>query len=197
MLAVHSEAHCRYVDNAPPFQPTVPAKHGRYPASPRRRLRQCPPTFEEAKLLGQTGRTGMNFEIHPKIGAGPLKFGMGSKDVRAAFGDHCRTFKRTSDSPGVVDHYAEFGLFVGYDASGTVEALEFDSSAKISIDGMLLQNSDAGSIKLMLKILDVPFSQDESAVLAKDIGVAFWVPDIHSDERASVESIIVFRDGYW
>ncbi len=134
----------------------------------------------------------MKFELAPKHGAIPIRFGMTVEQVRALFESLPESFKRTPASKYPLDYFAEHGVFVNYDADGAVEAVEFTKDSAVTYSGASIQNLMRSDVVNFFSKIGVAYSEDEAAITSNELGVSFWFPD----NDAVAESILVFRYGY-
>lgn len=139
----------------------------------------------------------MQFEFIPRKGAGPIEFGMGVEQVRRLINEPHRSFKRTSLAAHPLDQFESAGLFVNYDAAGLVEALEFDDTADLTMNGLSLQGLSPQSAKNLIRNAGARFKESEDGVVSIDLGLSFWFPDKAEEPNAPAKSVLAFRDGYF
>lgn len=139
----------------------------------------------------------MRFEIAPKKGAGPIEFGMNVDRVRALIGVTPKSFKRTPLSKHPLDHFECEGMFVNYDAAGTVEALEFDDSAELTLNGESVQGISPQGVKRLVQNAGARFQESDDSIVSNDLGLSFWFPDKDEEPNSPAQSVLVFRDGYF
>lgn len=97
----------------------------------------------------------------------------------------------------ISDHYDEIGFFVYYDNKRRVEALEFYEPANIFLNKVNLLKIQA------VDAYDLVCSLDKDAVINSDgltsfkLGVGFYAPYYSENSLYPVESVIVFKQGYY
>jgi hypothetical protein len=139
----------------------------------------------------------MRLEIAPKCGVGPIKFGMNVDRVRALIGVTPKSFKRTPLSKHPLDYFECEGMFVNYDSAGTVEALEFDDSAELSLNGERIQGISPQGVRRLVQNAGARFQESDDSIISNDLGLRFWFPDKVEIPDAPAQSVVVFRDGYF
>lgn len=139
----------------------------------------------------------MRFEIAPKKGAGPIEFGMKVDRVRALIDATPKSFKRTPLSKHALDHFEGEGMFVNYDETGTVEALEFDDTAELTLKGVSVQDLSPQDVKRLIRNAGATFQESDDSIVSNDLGLSFWFPDKAEAPNSPAQSILVFCEGYF
>jgi hypothetical protein len=139
----------------------------------------------------------MRFEIAPKKGAGPIEFGMKVDRVRELIGASPKSFKRTPLSRHPLDHFESEGVFVNYNAAGLVEALEFDDTAELTLNGVSVQRMSPRDVKRLIQNAGASFLENDDSIVSNDLGLSFWLPDKDEEPNSPAQSILVFGDGYF
>lgn len=139
----------------------------------------------------------MRFEIAPRKGAGPIEFGMNVEQVRALIGIAPKSFKRTPFSKHPLDLFEGEGLFVNYDTAGSVEALEFDDTAELALNGVSVQGVSPQQARTLVENAGASFQESSDSIVSTDLGLSFWFPDKDEEPDAPAQSVLIFRDGYF
>jgi hypothetical protein len=138
----------------------------------------------------------MNFEIQPYVGAGIIKFGMSQSTIRQLMlGNDVQDFKRNSNS--ISDYYEKAGLFIYYDKNKIVEAIEFHQPATVVLGGICLFSIKALDAYSLIYSLDNNVVNDNDGLTSFTLGVGFYAPHYNDNSSLPLESIIVFRQGYY
>ena len=139
----------------------------------------------------------MKFEIHSHEGAGPVRFGMTTTEVREALGGEFESFKRGPDEQHPLDKFSDHRCFIYYDASGKVEAIEFAKRGEPMLGGVnLLGLGYADLVKLItMKDPDVVIKND--GFTSVNLGIGCWAPAGEDEPESPPDSVIVFRRGYY
>lgn len=138
----------------------------------------------------------MDQEIKPLEGFGRLRLGMSRTDVDALFEEKPRTFHRGHD-PNETDHFVNAGIFVCYDQAGVVEAVELAEPARTVLNGRDLLSMTFTEARAFLANLDAGLVVDVDGLTSYALGVGAWSPFAKDDPQAPIESVIVFRKGYY
>ncbi len=141
----------------------------------------------------------MKFDIHSHEGAGPVRFGMTTTEVREALGAEFKSFRRdpsSDDHP--TDHFKKLGCFVYYDASGKVEAIEFAEPAEPTLGGVNLLGLGYADLVELITAQDRDVVMEErEGFTSVDLGVGCWAPDGENEPETPPVAVIVFRRGYY
>jgi hypothetical protein len=139
----------------------------------------------------------MNYVIDPLRGVGAIKFGMTPEEVRSRMRSDFESFKRTPQVSFPSDYFPTEGTFFYYDASGSLEAIEFAPPARPTVNGLDLFSLTFGQAVAKLAVLDDSVKEDVDGAIAHRLGVSLWAPSAKHDRNAPVESVLAFRRGYY
>jgi hypothetical protein len=139
----------------------------------------------------------MKFEINPKVGAGPVRFGMDTNSVRRALGGQFDSFLKTPASAVPCDYYERLGVFAYYKPPGILEALEFVEPAELYFNGRSLLGEPASIVKQVLDQLDKNLELDSSGMISHQLGIGILAPGWDDNEYVLVQGVIIFEDGYY
>ena len=140
----------------------------------------------------------MNFEVESFVGVGPIKLCMSRKDVQKIMaGNDVEDFKRSSSSELPSDYYCDVGVFVYYDNSECVAALEFHEPAHLLFHGNEILKMPAEMAYRLISGLDTEVEIDGDGVTSFNLGVGFYAPNYEENPKAPIESMMVFRKDYY
>ena len=131
------------------------------------------------------------------VGIDEIQFGMSLADARNAISSPYKSFKRTPASEHPCDFYENIGLFVYYDRSSLVEALEFCEPAQLNFKGVDLVASSFEDLVNLLKSLDQGVELEGDSFTSYSLGIGGYAPDLEENPNCACESVIVFKDGYY
>ena len=139
----------------------------------------------------------MNYVIHPLRGVDQIEFGMTPQQTRSRMKGDFELFKRTPQVSFPSDYFPEEHAFFYYDVSGLLQAIEFAPPAQPTIGGLDLFGLTFGQAVTKLRLLDNSLEEDADGAIARRLGVSIWAPLAKDDRNAPVESVLVFRKGYY
>ena len=134
------------------------------------------------------------FDIENIRRVGPISIGMTKAQVHEQLGDDCKSFRRTPEMEVPCDYYENEGVFVYYKSGGFVEAVEIASPSEARIDGRNLLSMKLPEAHRFLKSLDDDLVCETDGAISVAIGIAIYTS---GDSNSTVESAIVFEDGYY
>lgn len=140
----------------------------------------------------------MEFEIQPKVGVGPLRFGMSRSEAREAFKPaQIRSFGSDTATPS--DHFIDPGsnVLVYYTDDGMVEAVEFARGAQPVLAGRRFLGQPFREAVDSLRELDPGIQVEHDGATSNHLGIGFYAPSAGREKDALVEGVIVFREGYY
>lgn len=132
----------------------------------------------------------MKFEIKPYVGAGVIKFGMDDKIIREILQLEPQKFKKSPLSEVRSDAYLFCHVY--YKENGVCEAIEFFEPAYVTFQGKALLGISYEKISSFFKELDGSIEEDETGTISFKYGIS-----IYSSDLQSVESVLVFEEGYY
>lgn len=77
------------------------------------------------------------------------------------------------------------------------EAVELASPARPALEGTVLVGIPLQDAKKIIEVFDPQCEIDETGLLSFRLGVGLYVPEMDEHGNGIVESVIVFRDGYY
>jgi hypothetical protein len=139
----------------------------------------------------------MKFEIHSHEGAGPIRFGMTTTEVREAMGEEFESFMKGSDSEHPTDVFTESQCYVFYDASGKVKAIEFWEPAQPTLGGVDLLGLSYADLVKLIRAQDPDVEVNLEGFESLNLGIGSYAPDGEDEPESPAETVIVFRRGYY
>lgn len=138
----------------------------------------------------------MRFDLHPRIGVGPLKFGLSRVEIEAVLGSKPRRFFRSQFSPSMTDHFETIGIFVYYDKFDCAEAFEFPADAELELKNVRLCGLSARAFARAVE-LESFIEASEDSVGSESLCVSAYYPGLSKDQSAPQQSVIVYKPGYF
>lgn len=135
--------------------------------------------------------------ITPNKGVGPIHFGMTREEVRNVLGGRVVKFKKTPISNTFTDAYDDHGIYIYYDSNYRCEAIEMAFPADPELEQIQMIGRTFSGVKGMITSHDCDVELDEIGLLSFKLGVGLYVPFLEESENHLVESVIVFREGYY
>lgn len=139
----------------------------------------------------------MIFDISPLVGAGTLKFGMASNQVRKELGVNFKSFKRTPAAEMPCDYFDSVGVFVYYRKPDVVEAIEFALPAEPIFEEHNLLQMPFKDLLELLRAKDDQLEIEVDALSSNALGIGAYAPNAEESPDLPVDSIIVFERGYY
>lgn len=133
----------------------------------------------------------MDFVIDPYVGAGNLRLGMTTQEVREIMGVEPEPLEKAAREQSTADLFEQQGIVVFYDEQGRSEAIEFNGPATPAYDGQSLLRLSQDSATAWLKKVDPDAQIDLPDLTSNKLGIALFVDD------SQVVSVLVFKKGYF
>ena len=138
----------------------------------------------------------MRFDLHPRNGVGPLKFGLSRSEIEAVLGMKPHRFLKSQFSQSMTDHFETLRLFVYYDKFDCAEAFEFPADAELELKNVQLCGLSAHAFARAVE-LDSVFEAFEDSVGNECLCVSAYYPRLSKDKSAPQQSVIVYKPGYF
>jgi len=139
----------------------------------------------------------MEFEIYPYLGVGSIRFGMSPQDVRRVIGEPYSSFLKSPDSLLPTDSFDGEGVHVYYKAPGQVEAIEMAHPSAVVWQGTNLIGQKFEDVRRWIELVDPEAVIDDSGLTSYKLGFGVFAPGSGKDPSLRVESVIIFREGYY
>ncbi|MEL6729294.1 MAG: hypothetical protein AAFP81_12635 [Pseudomonadota bacterium] len=138
----------------------------------------------------------MRFDLYPRIGVGPLNFGLSRSEIESVLGIKPHSFLRNQFSQSMTDHFEMLRLFVYYDKFDCAEAFEFPADADLELKNVQLCGLSAQAFARAVE-LDSAFEVSEDSVGSERLCVSAYYPGLSKDQSAPQQSVIVYKPGYF
>jgi hypothetical protein len=135
----------------------------------------------------------MKVTIIPGIGILQLPFGLARSLVREEVPGNLRTPSRKPSE----DYFPDTGLFTYFDKSDQLIAVEFFEPAQVLLNGRQLLGMPLGQAKGVLAAAGGEVEDDPAGAMCMNIGVGLYVPSARDYPDDPVETVIVFKEGYY
>jgi hypothetical protein len=139
----------------------------------------------------------IKFEIAPYQGAGNIHLGQSRSEVRTALDADYVEFRKAATSVNTADHFERLGIFVYYDVSDEVEAMEFSLPADVRFGGKPLLQMTCKAVVEQILLNDSNLLIEDDGFISTKFGISAYMPESPSSETDPPESILVFREGYY
>ncbi|MBU3178385.1 hypothetical protein KPL47_18840 [Clostridium estertheticum] len=133
-------------------------------------------------------------EFVPYKSIGMVNFGMLREEVRQKLGEYYE-FKKTEFSKNTTDDFRFVHAY--YDENNRLEAVECFEEAKIIFDNVDMMALNTKQLKAFLGNESIEYIIDESGLQADSVGISAYIPDIMNNKEAKVETLLLFKKGYY
>lgn len=137
----------------------------------------------------------MKYRLKPYKGAGQIKLGMTSKQIKRIMGAEPKYIQRGSADGYQTERYD--GFFVEYKAPGVCKAIEFYNDVDVIFKGKWLFNMSYGKIMALFKSNDKDVEFSNSGLTSYKYGISVYAPFAKEDLITKPEGIMVFEKGYY
>lgn len=139
----------------------------------------------------------MKFDVSPRQGVNDILFGMTQRQVRGLVDNEPTPFMKGPDAPHETDYFKQEHMFAFYAADGRLEALEFSIEAELMLNNMVLTSMSYQKAQEFLQAMDPDTEADGYGITSNALGISFYFPFGEEDPSEPLETVIVFRDGYY
>ena len=137
----------------------------------------------------------MKYEICPYLSVGNINFEMKRGEVRKKFNNDYKEFRKSQASKSSTD---DFGCcHVYYAQDETVEAIEFFENVELIFNSNNLIGLPYNEAKEIFNSIDSDLHQDDYGFTSFKFGVGAYTPNAKTEPNEPIESVIVFRKGYY
>ena len=134
------------------------------------------------------------YEIKPYQGFNDIKFGCESLEIEEYMKVKPSKFKKSPYDISETDAYDDF--FVYYDIDGKCEAIEFHSGAELIFQNISFFDKKYVDIETAFRNIDSDIEIDEVGFNSNKYGIGVYAPN-KDDCNSTIESVIIFRQGYY
>ncbi|MBS0412376.1 MAG: hypothetical protein JSR86_20830 [Proteobacteria bacterium] len=135
----------------------------------------------------------MDFHIFPVTGCRELPFGLARSQVRSVIPGRVDSPFRTSEEDGFLDT----GLFALFDKNERLNAVEFFEPAQVFLGDQQLLGMPFGEAKRLLAAVGGDVEEEDAGASCANIGIGLYVPAARDYPDDPVETVIVFKEGYY
>lgn len=125
---------------------------------------------------------------------GLVNFGMLREVVREKLGEYSE-FKKTEFSKNTTDDFKFIHAY--YDNNNMLDAVECFGQAKIIFNNIDIMALNIKQLKLFLENQSIKYTTDESGMKADTVGISAYIPNIMNDKEAKIETLLLFKEGYY
>lgn len=142
----------------------------------------------------------MDFEVVPYRALGPIELGMPRERVRQILGSSLKSSEKAIESGVSVparDLSVGLGVRVEYDDGYKCCSIEATHPARPTFQGMSILEKSFRELKTWFQEKDPQLQADDSGLTSFLLGVGVYAPLSEEDPDQPIESMIVFREGYY
>lgn len=133
--------------------------------------------------------------LKPNEGIGEIVIGMPREHVRAVMGEE--PIQKPSDSPVPSDFFPTQWMIVHYDGTEAVEAIEVTKRDDVMFMGRPLIDAPFEDVLKWIRSIDPRVEVEEAGFTSYRFGVGVYAPHSGKTPSDRIESVIVFRPGYY
>lgn len=138
-------------------------------------------------------------QLFPKLGVGPIRFGMSESEVRVAFSDAPNTRSRRDAVLGTWSLY--FGppiVTIEFDEHDRCCAIELGQGAIMVYGGRNLNAMTYGALVKFVLAEGYAINETESGFRCEALGLSCYSPDaVDSGSSAAIVALMAFRENYY
>jgi hypothetical protein len=136
----------------------------------------------------------MVFDVVPGKSMGPIHIGMPKAEVRMVLGTEVVSFKQALRSRED-DYFRRIGVVVDYDSLDCCEAVGVSAPSNATFHGHALIGQSVAEAIRLLSLLGPADVAELGSWIWKNAGLTLGSESI--EEKGTVDSIVVFRQGYY
>jgi hypothetical protein len=138
----------------------------------------------------------MRFDVLPLRGVNQLRFGMSRSEANSCFMGDPHEFSRGND--GIISSHFEYcGVFLYFDASHRLEAVELVEPAEVRLEGQELLRTNLESAISVLVEMDSGIKAEADGAYSRQLCIGLYAPFAKDDIRAPVEAVLVGQERYY
>jgi len=139
----------------------------------------------------------MLMAIEPYVSFGPLKLGMTRAEVRSSISATAEAFRKLPGDAALSDAFGSEGIYVYYDKDDVCEAVEVAAPSVPVLLGQHLVGRPFNRVREWFEKNDPGTAVDSAGLTSPKFGVGIYAPSALKDPADPVESVMVFREGYY
>ena len=106
-------------------------------------------------------------------------------------------FRKSPDSVMLTDAFMDNSLQIFYDHDGLCEAIEISTPLECSVNDISLEGQPYEQTKSKLYKFDSELDEDEAGLTSYVLGISLYAPSHVEHPHSLIESILVFKQGYY
>lgn len=134
-------------------------------------------------------------KIRPYVGVQEIDFDMKREVIRKKFNHEFTEFKKTHFSQNTTDAF-EF-CHIYYDNENLCEAIELFEPATVMFDNFVMTEQPYEKVKDFFDAIDDSLDFNDAGFTSYKYGIGVFAPNASDEPEEPIESIIVFRKGYY
>lgn len=139
----------------------------------------------------------MLMPIEPYVSFGPLRLGMTRAEVRNSISAAVEAFRKLPGDVALSDAFSSQGIYVYYDKDDVCEAVEVAAPSVPVLLGQHLVGQPFTHVRAWFENNDPETAVDSAGLTSPKFGVGIYAPSALKDPADPVESVMVFREGYY
>lgn len=137
----------------------------------------------------------MKFSIRPYFGTNDLEFGMKREVIREKLGNEFREFKKSPFSKNTTDAFKYCHVY--YDSENLCVAVEFFEPSEINFNDLIIIGSPYDKIRDEFARIDESIDYNDAGFTSFKYGIGIFAPFAKKKPKDPVESVIIFKEGYY
>jgi len=112
-------------------------------------------------------------------------------------GSRFESFKKTESSDNEIDHFDEYGLYINYNDSNRLSAVEVTPASDIIYNGVSFFLLTTQKLFESICTFDTNAFRNRTGFIAVGIGVSCYAGSFRKNPDNPIESIVAFEKGYY
>ncbi|QAA31082.1 hypothetical protein [Clostridium manihotivorum] len=137
----------------------------------------------------------MNYIIKPYDSIGMISLGMSRESVREIFDNKFREFRKNQFSENTTDDFMYCHVY--YDTNNICEAVELFEPAEVSFNEFEILGVSYNLVEEFFRKLDNSIDINDAGFTSYKYGIGIFAPYAIDEPEEPVESVIVFKQGYY
>lgn len=134
-------------------------------------------------------------KIYPHIGIGGIELNSKREAIRHKFNQNFKEFRKTPYDVNTTDAF-EF-CHIYYDNENLCEAIELFEPATVVFDSFIIAEQPYEKVREYFENIDDSLDFNDAGFTSYKYGIGVFAPYADDEPDEPIESIIVFRKGYY
>lgn len=134
-------------------------------------------------------------KIRPYVGVQEIGFNMKREVVREKFNNQFTEFKKTPFSQNTTDAFGFCHIY--YDNENLCEAIELFETTTVIFDNFIMTKQSYEKVRGFFESIDDSLDFNDAGFTSYKFGVGVFAPYALDEPEEPIESIVVFRKGYY